>query len=274
MEEENKVPNTSEPNPNGEDEVSTADVTDNGNQTTDPAEAGEKGNEKGEEPKPSEDGTPNPKKQDRDTDAKYAEERRKRKEREEARQREREEEIRRQAVFEVKSGQVSSDELKELSLEKVENEDQLFLVEQLRKAKAEGVENPLAEAYKSLFKKQVDDKAKAQAEAQARKAAEDAKKAIVAKDQQAFKAKFNKSTADVMKTDTEFMSLFGNLIDQEKGNFTELYSAYTKMKEERATQAKKEGAFPTSSQGSSAGNPSGETDQDFKERYIAEYGHW
>ena len=274
MDEKEKVPPTSEPNPDEGNQVNASDLENEkdgqGGQTKPTGEENQEG-----QPNQEEGGKPNGQaKQDRKTDAQYAEERRQRKAREEARQKAREEEIRRQAVFEVKSGQVTADELKELDLDKVENEDQLFLVESLRKAKAEGVENPQAEAYKALFKKQTADRAQAQAKSQAEEQAKQKRIATVAQDQANFKAKFGKTTAEVMKGEPEFMQIFGNLIDEDKGNFTELYTAYTSMKDEQSKAAKGEGSFPTDSSGSTGKGGAEESDEDFKKRYIAEHGHW
>lgn len=272
MEEEKKVTPTPEPNPNGENDVNPTDIEDESQPKTDPAEEGKEGN--GDKPAAGNDGgNPNPPKQSRETDAQNAERRRKAKEREEQRQKEREEQIRRQAVFEVKSGQVTAEELSELGLAKVEDEDQLFLVESLRKAKAEGAENPQAEAYKALFRKQSEDRAKASAEAQAQQADLARRKEIVAKDQAAFKTKFGKTTAEVMQNEPEFMTLFGKLIDESKGNFTELYTAYHTMKSGQREEAKREGAIPTGGNGNSDPNVE-ESDEEFKERYKKKYGHW
>lgn len=273
MEEKEKVPTTPEPNPNGEDEVKATDVLDGEPKAADPAEEGQKDAAEENPDKSAEDGKPNPKAQDRETDAKNAERRRRAKEREAQRQKEREDEIRRQAVFDVKSGQVTADELRDLSLDKVENEDQLFLVEQYRKAKADGNENPQADAYKALFKKQNEEKAAAQAKAEADRKAEQAKLEVVRKDQIEFKAKFGKTTAEVMQNEEEFMSLFGDAIDQEKGNFTKLYAAYTAMKQGRAAASKKDGSFPTNSKGKTTDSGE-ESDEEFMKRYQATYGHW
>ena len=272
MEEEKKVTPTPEPNPNGENDVKPTDLEDEGQTKTDPAEEGNEGG--GSKPAAgNEGGTPNPPKQSRETDAANAERRRKAKEREEQRQREREEQIRRQAVFEVKSGQVTAEELSELGLAKVEDEDQLFLVESLRKAKADGAENPQAAAYQALFKKQSEDKAAAKAKSEAEEATKQRRIATVAQDQANFKAKFGKTTAEVMKSEEEFMELFGGLIDQDKGNFTELYTAYTQMKAGQRNDAKREGAIPTNSNGN--GDQNGEeTDEEFKKRWAKKYGHW
>ncbi len=275
MEEEKKTQPTSEneSNPNEEDEVNTTDLLGEGED--DKGKSAEAGKETPtDETEAEKDGKPESKPQDRETNAKNAERRRRQKEREEQRQKEREEEIRRQAVFEVKSGQVTEEELRDLSLTKVETEEQLFLVEQFRKAKSEGNENPLAEAYKALFKKQNEDKAQAEAKAKEEAEVEQRRKEIVMKDQQAFKAKFGKTTAEVIKNEEEFMSLFGNLIDQDKGNFTELYSAYIAMKQNRKDTAKKEGAFPTNNSSTSDGNSGNMTDEEFKKYYIGKYGHF
>lgn len=274
MEEEKKVPQTSEPNPNGEnEEVTDSDLDEEGQSASSP-EAGDNGKKpEGEDPKePDEEGKkPNPQKQDRKTDAEYAEERRQRKAREEAAKKKREDEIRRQARFEVESSQVTSEELSELNLEKIEDEDQLFLVKCLRKAKADGVENPLATAYQDYFKKQTADKADAKAKAEAEETAKKELYAKVAKDQADFKAEFGKSTADVMKNEPEFMELFGRVVDQNKGNFTECYRVYSAMKKNQADNAKKEGEFPTAGDGKGSTT---ESDEDFKKRYIAQYGSW
>ena len=272
MEEEKKVTPTPEPNPNGENDVNTTDIEDESQPKTDPAEEGQEGN--GGKPAAGNDGgNPNPPKQSRETDAQNAERRRKAKEREEQRQKEREEQIRRQAVFEVKSGQVTAEELSELGLAKVEDEDQLFLVESLRKAKADGAENPQAAAYQALFKKQSEDKAAAKAKSDAEEATKQRRIATVAQDQANFKAKFGKTTAEVMKNEEEFMQLFGGLIDQDKGNFTELYTAYTQMKSKQRDAAKADGSFPTNPQSGKPGEEK-ESDEDFKKRYIAKYGRW
>ena len=272
MEEEKKVTPTPEPNPNGENDVNPTDIEDESQPKTDPAEEGKEGN--GGKPAAGNDGgNPNPPKQSRETDAQNAERRRKAKEREEQRQKEREEQIRRQAVFEVKSGQVTAEELKELDLDKVEDEDQLFLVESLRKAKADGAENPQAAAYQALFKKQSKDKAAAKAKSDAEEATKQRRIATVAQDQANFKAKFGKTTAEVMKNEEEFMQLFGGLIDQDKGNFTELYTVYHTMKSSQREEAKREGAIPTGGNGNSDPNVE-ESDEEFKERYTKKYGHW
>lgn len=273
MEDKEKVPPTSEPNPEaGNEDVKTSDLE--GGESQPEKDAAKEGDsaKKEDAPKPEGEGNPAPKKQSRETDAIYAERRRKEKEREATRQKERENEIRRQAVFEVKSGQVSSEELSELGLAKVEDEDQLFLVENLRKAKAEGIENPQAYAYQTLFKKQATERADAKAKAEAEKADEERKKAVVAQDQKNFQTKFGKSTADVIKNEPEFMELFGGLIDSEKGNFTSLYTAYTTMKAGQAKQVKAEGAFPTNSDGSSSKEQE-ESDEEFMKRWRSRGGH-
>ena len=274
MEEETKVQPTSEPNPTGDEQVNTSDLEDeNGKKPTPAANEGEEHAGEGQKPSEGEGQKPNPPKQSRKTDAQYAEERRRKKEREEAERKKREDEIRRQAVFEVKSGQVTAEELSELGLAKVEDEDQLFLVESLRKAKADGVENPQAAAYQALFKKQAADKADAKAKTEAEEAEKQKRVAIVAQDQANFKAKFGKTTAEVMKGEPEFMELFGGLIDVDKGNFTELYAAYQKMKSQQRSDAKADGSFPTTTPATKPGDEK-ESDEDFKKRYIAKYGRW
>ena len=274
MEDEKKV-QTPEPNPEaGNNDVKPSDLEGGEGQPKEPAAKEGNGDPKEGTPNPEEGGKqPAPKKQSRETDAANAQRRREEKEREAARQKERENEIRRQAVFEVKSGQVSAEELSELGLAKVEDEDQLFLVESLRKAKAEGVENPQAHAYQALFKKQAAEKADAKAKAEAEKAETERRRAVVAQDQKNFQAKFGKSTADVMKNEPEFMELFGNFIDESKGNFTDLYSAYQKMKSQQRNEAKADGAFPTKTPPAKPGDEK-ETDEEFKKRYIAQYGRW
>lgn len=270
MEEEKKIPDTPESNPNEGEGVTAADLEDDKVNDGSQQPTGEEDKKDPESPETDGKTQPNSK-QTREEDAKYAEERRKRKAREEARQKAREEEIRRQAVFEVKSGQVTSDELKELGLDKVEDEDQLFLVESLRKAKADGVENPQAEAYRALFKKQTADKADAKAKADAEKAEKDRITALIAEDQKAFKEKFGKTTAEVMANETEFKELFGKSL--QAGNFTDLYTAYSTLKKKQADTAKKEGSFPTGATGQTKADGE-ETDEEFKKRYIATYGRW
>lgn len=274
MEDKEKVQPTPEPNPEaGNNDVNPSDLEGREGQPKESAaKEGESDPKEGTQ-KPEEEGKqPSPKKQSRETDALNAERRRREKEREASRQKEREDEIRRQAVFEVKSGQVSAEELSELGLAKVEDEDQLFLVESLRKAKEEGVENPQAHAYQALFKKQAAEKADAKAKAEAERAETERRRAVVAQDQKNFQAKFGKSTADVMKNEPEFMELFGSFIDESKGNFTELYSTYTKMKSGQTKQSKIEGSFPTDPSGNSSKDGM-ESDEEFMKRWKSMGGH-
>lgn len=271
MEEENKTQATVESNPNEGNQVEASDLEENESKGNEAPTGEEKPNDQ----KSVEEGKPqaNPK-QSREEDAKFAEERRKRKARDEARQKAREEEIRRQAVFEVKSGQVTADELSELGLDKVEDDDQLFLVESLRKAKADGNENPLAKAYQDLYRKKSVERAEAKAKSDAEKAVEEKRMKMVAQDQANFKAKFGKTTAEVVKNEEEFMNLFGNMLDADKANFTELYTAYTTLKKSNSDTAKKQGSFPTNPSGSQGSSSEEESDEDFKKRWIAEHGHW
>ncbi len=274
MEEEKKNPLPPDSNPNeGNEEVESSDLDDEESKGKEPKPTGE-GDESGD-PKDKEDEQKAAKaKQSREDDAKYAEERRKRKEREEAARKKREDEIRRQAVFQVKKEQVTSGELGELGLDKVEDEDQLYLVETLRKAKADGVENPVAYAYQSLYKREIEAKNAKKAEEEAATAAKERRLAVAAEDQKNFKAKFGKTTQEVIKNEPEFMKLFGQFIDADKGNFTELYTAYTSMKQEQSKVAKAYGSFPTNSNGSTGKGEPEESDEDFKKRFIAEHGHW
>lgn len=274
MEEEKKTPQTSEPNPNGENnEVDESDLDEEGQSASNP-EAGDNGKKpEGEDPKePEEEGKkPNPQKQSRELDAKFAEERRKRKEREEAQKKKHDEEVANKALFDYKSSQVTKDELNELGLSKVEDEEQMFLVESLRKAKSDGVENPVASAYQSLFKKNSEEKATKKAEEEAKEAARKKREATVAEDQRNFKAKFGKSTADAMKEE-EFMNLFGAALDPDKGNFTELYSGYSEMKKKQSEEGKRKGSFTPGSNGNGGGNEQGNkprTREEF-EKYWAE----
>ena len=271
MEEENKVQATNEPNPDEDkDKVDPSDVSDDGSQDSQTKPTGDDGG-KGDSEDKDKDKDPKQQKQSRKTDAEYARERRERKAREEAERKRREDEIRRQAVFEVKSGQVTADELGELGLSKVENDDQLFLVESFRKAKADGAENPQAEAYKALFKKQADEKAKA-LEAEAK---EKAMLDLIEKDKDEFQKQFGTTTKDVLEQDKEFVDAFAELIKETPGKFTKIYAAYAKLKKGIADKAKRDGAFPTGQNGSSESkNADTESAEEFQKRWIAEHGHW
>ncbi len=271
MEEENKSQQTSDLDPTGKNDDVTSDDLDQGSGDND--QKAEEGNKENPEPK-AEEAEAKSQKQSRATDAANAERRRKEKERDEARRLAREAEIRRQAVFEVKSGQVSTEELNELGLKKIEDEEQLFLVESLRKAKAEGVENPVAAAYQAMFGKQRTDRAEAQAKEAAEQQKQQKAKEIVAKDQADFKAKFGKTTAEVMKNEPEFMALFGDLIDTDKGNFTACYTAYTELKTKHREDAKREGSFPTNTGDGKSPDEAGETAEEFEKRFRSTYGHW
>lgn len=274
MEEEKKTPQASESNPNGNEEVTNSDLDDENHQEEkDPKEGdgGEGSADDGSQKTDEEGKKPNPQKQSRELDAKFAEERRKRKEREEAQKKKHDEEVANKALFDYKSKQVTQDELNELGLSKVEDEEQMFLVESLRKAKSDGAENPVASAYQSLFKKNSEEKATKKAEEEAKEAARKKREATVAEDQKNFKAKFGKSTADAMKEE-EFMSLFGAALDPDKGNFTELYSGYSEMKKKQSEEGKRKGSFTPGSNGNGGGNEQGNkprTREEF-EKYWAE----
>lgn len=271
MEDEKKNPLPSDSNPNeGNEEVESSDLDDEESKGKEPEPTGE--GDESDDSKNKEDEQKTAKaKQSREEDAKYAEERRKRKEREEAARKKRDDEIRRQAVFQVKKEQVTSGELGELGLTEVKDEDQLYLVETLRKAKADGVENPVAYAYQSLYKREIEAKNAKKAEEEAATAAKERRLAVAAEDQKNFKAKFGKTTQEVIKNEPEFMKLFGQFLDADKGNFTDLYGAYMALKKDVSDKAKKDGSFPTNGQGNGTTT---ETDEEFMKRYKAQYGSW
>ena len=101
----------------------------------------------------------------------------------------------------------------------------------------------MAYTYHEYYKKESEAKVAKKAEEDAASEAQKKRLAAVAEDQKNFKAKFGKSTADVVKNEPEFMKLFGHLIDESKGNFTELYSVYAEMKKGVSDEAKKQGEF-------------------------------
>ena len=273
MEDEKKNPLHSDSNPNeGNEEVESSDLDDEESKGKEPEPTG-KGDESDDSKNKEDEQKPGKSKQSREEDAKYAEERRKRKEREEAARKKHDEEVRQKALFEFKSEQVSADELKELGLQKVENADHLFLVEALRKAKSDGVENPVAYAYQTFYKKDSEAKTAKKAEEEAAKAAEEKRKAVVAEDQKNFKDKFGKTTQEVIKNEPEFMELFGKYLDADKGNFTDLYATYSKMKKQISETAKQEGAFHKHGGNGNGGDPKSEpkTLDEFNEYWANKY---
>jgi hypothetical protein len=174
-----------------------------------------------------------------------------------------EERIRREAEFDVKKGLVKQDTLKELGLEAVESQDDLFLTEKYDEACKNGEENPSADAYKALRAKELE--AKKAEEGIAKKDGEE--RAAIAKDQTDFKSKYGKTTAEALsENDGEFRNLFGNFL--KPGNFTQLYGAYLKSKGNVKDEAKDKGSFPTGSSGQTADKKYEEMTPEEKKKYF------
>ena len=207
-------------------------------------ETGDAGAEAGNGPS---EGSPKPKRQSRADDARFAAQRRKNKASggeggvpDEERDR-----IRREAAFEVKKDYVKPDTLRELGLDSIETEDDLALAEAYEKAVADGEENPVAVAYRTLRNR--DAEARRQRDEQE---AERARlRASIAKEQADFKKEFGVETWEVMDGgNSEFAKKFGHLI--RPGNFAELYRVYRSYTQEGRDAAKAKGVPPTN-----GGNP-------------------
>lgn len=212
------------------------------------------------------------KKQSREKNSFYAEQRRKAKE--ERERKETETRIRKQVVFEVKKENVKKDELDSLGLNSVETDDDIFLVESYRKSKSEGSENPEAEAYRSLREKKI---AEAK-EAETKKAKEEEYLQQIAKEQEEVKGKYGKTCKQILDEEPNFKD-FLDSFGKEK-TFIECYEYFNanikKAKSEEREESKKTATPPTSTSGSSNGktNKTKETDEEFKARWIKEHGRW
>lgn len=207
-------------------------------------------------------------KQSREQDAIYAERRRNAKA--EAEQRERDERIRKQAEFDVKSGMVTEDELKDLGLGKVEDEDQLYLVERLREAKSKGEEDPVAWAYRQLYVKTSKEKAEAAKEEQEAKETERKQAETIAKEQSDFKAKHGKTTGEVLRDEPDFKAFFDKY--GKPGTFEDCYATFHTIKGDVEQKAKKMGIPPISGTGKGNSDVSQETDEQFLKRTQERYG--
>jgi hypothetical protein len=216
------------------------------------------------------DGTPAPK-QSREDDAKNAERRRREKAKADQEKQEHDEEIRKQAEFDVKKSQVTDGELKDLGIEQVKDPNDLYLVECYRKAKAEGKENPLAEAYRQQAKKLRDDKAAEEASAKAQADQLEEERQIVATEQGEIKKKYGKTTGEILRDEPDFKEFF----DQygKPGTFDECYSTFHKIRGGSESKAKADGIPPTSGTGKGDGGSSKETDEQFIARTKAKYGN-
>lgn len=269
MEEEKKVAETN-PNPEtGKDDVSDSDLEEGKNQSAEEnPEAGANNPPDGQSGDGKGKTTP---KQDRDTDSKNAERRRMEKAKAEEERVALEKQIREQAEFDVKKGLVTPDELKDLGLEKVEDPNQLYLAESYRKAKADGKENPVAEAYKSLFAKQSKERAAESAEAQAKAKADEETRAVVAKEQGEIKAKYGKTTGEILRAEPEFKEFFDKY--GKAGSFGTCYETFHSLKGDSEKMAKKAGIPPTSGTGKGGEGNSTETDEQFLARTKAKYGN-
>lgn len=139
---------------------------------------------------------------------------------------------------------ISKSVLEDLGLDSISNEDDLILCENYKKAVDKGEDEPIAAAYKSLYKEQ---KAK-HVEALKTKENDEKVNRLIAEDQKQFKEKFGISTSEALK-DENFKKLFGDLI--EAGNFTKIYGIYKSVKptdsQDIKVEAKKQGILPSSS---------------------------
>lgn len=272
MEEDKKTNVDPTPNPSGnegDNNVGTADL-DDGKKPEPKAnpEAGDNDNGGGDAGDGKGKNAPT---QSREDDAKNAERRRREKAKAEEEQKAHDDKIREQAEFNVKKGQVTSDELKDLGLEKVDDPEQLYLVEKYRKAKADGKENPVAEAYISLSNKQRDERKTELAAAEAQAKTVEEERQIVAKEQGEVKKKYGKTTGEILRDEPEFKEFFDTY--GKAGTFDACYSSFHKIKGDSDKAAKKAGTFPTSGTGKGNEGSSTETDEQFLARTKARYGN-
>lgn len=201
-----------------EKDLQETDITGEEDETP-PKDDGTATETESDEGKSTDDGekTPPKKRQTRETNAYYAELRRKN-ERLEREKKELETKVN-EADFEARKKVVPKTVLESIGLEKIETQDDLMLAEAYKTADEAGDDNPLKTAMQTLRNMQ-----KEKQEAERKLADEQAKNyEAVVKDQIEFKKKFGIETKDALK-DERFVNLYKDLIKH--GNFTELYTRY------------------------------------------------
>ena len=147
-----------------------------------------------------------------------------------------------EARFGAKKSAVSQQTLADLGIDKIENDDDLFLCQEYENAKKRGSENPLLEANKA-FRKRVIEK---EAEIKAQKDEEKKFTEKILAEKENLKKTYGVESSELIKNE-EFMSLFGEkALD---GNLTEYYGKYigliNKYKKDNST-SKVQGKLPTS----------------------------
>ena len=256
-----------------DDQVTESDIAEK-EEIGDPEASEEKA-----ETNPKTDGGNQPKpeskpKQSRAENAKYADMRRAQKEKEkrEAEIQEAEKRGQQQAEIEFRKKAITSDDLKELGLENVDDDRDLFLAEKYREAKAKGSEDPKLDAYQALtnrYRIEVDE-----AKKQAKMEAERNKKAY--DDAVSFKKAYGKAPEQIMNDDPNFKEFFDRF--GEIGKCTDCYQTYLKIRSLGPNQkpkddeaSKKAGAYPSTSSGSSK-SLEYETEEEFNRRTLEAYG--
>jgi uncharacterized protein YdiU (UPF0061 family) len=154
---------------------------------------------------------------------------------------------------------VTEDALKKLGLTRddLEDDDNMVLATEYTKALARGDEDPIASAYKSLWKSSKEAKRKAKEEADSKAKADAETKAKVNEDVAEFRKKYpDVNINDLVKEDSEFNQMFGDVPDV-IGNITKYYGRYLKLKgndAKKVTEADKAKSNPyVKGSGSSVG---------------------
>lgn len=136
---------------------------------------------------------------------------------------------------------ITEQALKDLGLtrEDLSDDDNMLVATEYTKALAKGEQDPIAYAYRTVYRKSMEAKRKASEEtAKEAKAKEETAKKVKA-DTENFKAAYpNVNINDLVKDGSEFNDLFGDVPDI-IGNVTKYFGKYLKMKGMASTQPKK-----------------------------------
>lgn len=215
---------------------------------------------------------PQPKKrQSRSENSKYAEMRRKQKELEEENNRLKAE--KEKATFEAQKGIIPKAVMKELNIDSIEDEDDMFLAKAYLEAEEKGSDDPKSDAYEALKKHLKEQKDASKKEAEEKEKS----KKLIDEDTERFIKKYGQEKMKkALEPESTFMKLYGDIIGN--GNLTKLYDKFVSVygDEEEEDDSKKKGTLPIGGKQPSHKQKSIEdmSDKEFKEYYEKHFGSW
>lgn len=225
-----------------------------------------------EEEEEEEEEKPQPKKrQSRSENSKFAQMRREKEALEEENKRLKAEKDK--ATFEAQKGVIPKAVMKELNIDSIDDEDDMFLAKAYLEAEEKGSDDPKSDAYEALKSRLKEQKMASKKEADEKEKS----RKLIEEDSNAFISKYGQ---DRMKAALEegstFMKLYGDQIGN--GNLTKLYDKYVSVfgEEDENDDSKTKGSLPKGGKPANHKPKSIEdmTDKEFKEYYESHYGSW